>query len=193
MGVTEGKATMRRLLIIAMATALLLSVDVGAVGAFDPDAWTGQAAGGMVATDSGHDGLTVDLRAVTRPVELNWTAAHGSGQYEYDGNAFRLRITHACVDPAERTVTVWGHAKVKSGSFEAFEGGTLVPGDKAYGVLSLLDEGDGIVSARAGIFDYNDHDGAFTMIAQQCEYPAVGSEFPATGPGDLKIKPKEAK
>jgi hypothetical protein len=188
---------MRRLLIIAMATALFVSVAVGIAEAetsWEEDAWFGSAEGHMVAADAGHRGLTIDLTIKTKPKELNWTGAHGRGYYEYEGNAFRLRVTHACViRPEDHTLTVWGPARVTSGSFDD---GALVKGDKGYAVLSLIDEGNGIVSARAGMFDVrppvppnedDPYDPVFTMIAQQCEAPAAGSAFPATGPGTLEF------
>jgi len=183
---------MRRLLVIATATALFVSVAVGIAGASETEelpweAWTGKVTGNMVATNLGFEGLTVDLSAVTRPTVENWTKARGQGYYEFDGNAFRLRVTHACNYSGFNTVTVWGPAKVKSGSFHD---GEFVKGYKGYAVLSLLDEGDGVVSARAGFFDYDDDDGIFTMIAQQCEYPDPSAVFPATGSGELVFEAK---
>lgn len=175
---------MRRLLIIATATALFLSVAVGIAGALDSDAWFGSARGHMVVTDPDYDGLKIRLAVETAPIELNWTRAEGRASYAYDGDAFRLDVTHACVHPEKNTIAVWGPASVKSGSFDD---GALVKGDEGYAVLSLLDEGKGVISARAGIFA-GPNDPAFTMIAQQCEWPATGSAFPATGHGNLKFK-----
>lgn len=88
---------------------------------------------------------------VGSPTADSLTAAHGWGQYSYDGNFFRLRVTHAGINAAEGTASAWGPAKVKAGSFDVWEGETLVRKDKAYAVLSLLNSGDGAVLARAGI------------------------------------------
>jgi len=177
---------MRRIFAIAVVTALFLGVGAGIAGALDSAAWSGKASGSVIADNPGYEGLTVDLAVTTHPRELNWTNARGQGHYEFDGNGFRLRVTHACVDTTEGTVTAWGPARITAGSFDVVEGPSLVVGDTAYAVLSLLDNEGGIVSARAGIA--TDFDGGLmTMIAQNCEWPFEGW-FPARGPGELSFK-----
>ena len=183
----EGKATMRRAIVFATTTALFLSIAAGIAIAAP---WVDKATGEMIASDAGHAGLAIDLAVTTAPEPDNYTAARGQGEYSYDGNIFRLRVTHACVNAAEHTVTAWGPASVRSGSFEVPEGGPLVKTDKAYAVLSLLDNGDGTVSARAGIAaDFFDGGHLPTMIAGNCEWPLEG-EFPATGAGQLNFTNK---
>lgn len=173
---------MRRIAVVSLAIALFLGVTAGIALATDVG-WTGRVVGEVVATDSGHDGLSVGFRAVAKPTEESFSRAHGSGYYEYNGNAFRLRITHMCVAESEGTASVWGHVKVKSGSFRD---GALVKGDTAYGVLSLLDNGNGTVSARAGIaVDFSD---IADVIAVNCEHSSAHpAPFPARGPGDLDL------
>lgn len=173
---------MRRLLVIATATALFMSVAVGMAGAeLYEYAWPGKVTGSMIATD----GFTVDLRAVTRPTEDNWTKAHGSAYHEFDGNAFRLRITHACVDEDNDTVTAWGVARVTAGSFD---GGNLVRGDKAHAALSLRDDGSGIVSGDLSIAATWD-DAIPVHIAVYCQWPTDGT-FPIGGEGIVDFVPK---
>lgn len=203
MGVTEGKVTMKRLLVIAMATALFMSVAVGTAVAAP---WVEKAKGGMVDDGTSYPGLAVDLRVTSTPIDGIWTLAHGAGHYSYMGNSFTLRATRTCVNSAEGTVTAWGPANVTAGSFtvmktigndpEVWEWVTLERGDKGYAVLSLLDNGDGTVSARAGIAaDFfaggqPPETSLPTMIAQNCEYPHSSAVFPATGPGEIVFKAK---
>ena len=187
MGAMEGKATMRRVIVFAITTALFLSVAAGLAVAAP---WVDKAEGGMVASDAGHAGLAIDLAVTTAPKPDNYTAARGQGEYSYNGNIFRLRVTHACVNAAEHTVTAWGPATVRSGSFDVPVGGPLVKTDRAYAVLSLLDNADGTVSARAGIAaDFFDGGVLPTMIAENCEWPLEGA-FPATGAGELDFTTK---
>lgn len=170
---------MRRAIVIVMATALFLSVTAGIAGAAP---WEEKAAGGTVSTN--YPGLTVDLAAFFRPEVDHANAANGQGQYYYQGNAYRLRVTAACLDAAAGTVTAWGPAVVTAGSFKS---GTLVRGDRAYGVLSLRDDGDGFVSARAGIASDFFDEGLATMVAEQCGGPG---RFPAAGSGELDFTAK---
>ena len=186
MGVTEGKATMRRLLVIAMAAALFLSVTAGVVAAHDVG-WTGRATGDVVADNAPYVGLEVSLVANAKPSSGDPNGARGHGKYALDGNAFRLKITHACVTYDEHTVSVWGIATVKSGSFDDGLGGTLEKGDRANGFLSLLDHENGSISARAEIAAGWDPIG--DAIALNCEY-YDSANFPATGPGELVFKAK---
>ena len=174
---------MRRVAVVSLAIAMLLGVTAGIAVATDVG-WTGRVVGEVVATDSGHDGLSVGFRAVARPTDESFSRAHGSGYYDFNGNAFHVRVTHMCVSESEGTASVWGPVKVKSGSFS---GGELVKGDSGYGVLSLLDNGDGIVSARAAIaveFFPTIPD----VIAVNCEHsPTFPAPFPATGLGELNL------
>lgn len=198
---------MRRVFVIAMATAMFLGVAVG-IAAAAP--WAEKAKGGTVATGT-YDGLAVDLSVTSTPDGGFFTLAHGRGHYSYQGNAFNLRTTRTCINAGEGTVTAWGPATVTAGSFDVrittddpepgdWEWVTLERGDKGYAVLSLLDNEDGTVSARTGIAADFFAGGQFaedpsslpTMIAQNCEYPhpSADFEFPATGPGDLDFKTK---
>lgn len=194
---------MRRLLVIAMATALFMSVAVGSAVAAP---WVEKAKGGMVDDGTSYPGLAVDLRVTSTPIDEIYTLAHGAGHYTSMGNSFTLRATRTCINSAEGTVTAWGPANVTAGSFrvmktidddpEIWEWVTLERGDKGYAVLSLLDNGDGTVSARAGIAaDFfaggqPPETSLPTMIAQNCEYPHSSAAFPATGPGGLVFKAK---
>jgi hypothetical protein len=114
MGATEGKATMRRLLVIAMATALFMSVAVGIAVAAP---WVEKSKGGMVDDGTSYPGLAVDLSVSSTPNDGIYTLAHGAGHYTYKGNSFTLRATRTCINVAERTVTAWGPANVTAGSF----------------------------------------------------------------------------
>ncbi|MEA2024798.1 MAG: hypothetical protein U9N79_11000 [Actinomycetota bacterium] len=172
---------MRRVIVIVMATALFLSVTAGIAGAAP---WEEKAVGGTVSTN--YAGLTVDLAAFFRPEADHANSANGQGQYYYQGNAYRLRVTAACFDAAAGTVTAWGPAVVTAGSFKD---GMLVRGDRAYGVLSLRDSGDGSVSARAGIAADFFVGGLATMVAEQCG-GSGHSSFPATGTGELDFTAK---
>lgn len=177
---------MRRLIIIATTAVLLLSALAGIAAATDVG-WTGEVTGDVVAEDP-YPGLAIDLSIKARPTTKSFVQAHGWGHYAYDGNAFRLRVTRACVTESESTVTAWGIARVTSGSFQS---GTLTRGDKAYGILSLLDNGDGTVSARAGIgTDWEATIPGF--VAVNCEHspPDLVAPFPATGPGELAFMEK---
>jgi hypothetical protein len=179
---------MRRVISIAMAIALFLSVTAGTSGAAP---WIEKAGGGMVATDAEHSGLEVELSVASSPTPEAYTAAHGKGHYSFEGNSFRLRATFTCIDATQGTVTAWGPAMVTAGSFDVWGGVTLERTDKGYAVLSLLDNGDGTVSARAGIaVDFFDGGVLPTMIAQNCEYPHSSAVFPATGPGELSFTSK---
>jgi hypothetical protein len=136
-----------------------------------------------VVAEGACDQLTVALAVFSRPETDHSFAAYGKGKYNFEDIEHRLHVFAACIDVEAGTVTAWGPAQVKCGSFK---GGTLVRGDKAYGVLSLKDDGDGTVSTRAGIAASFAPE-LMTMIAEQCE--GLGS-FPATGPGDLNSEDK---
>jgi hypothetical protein len=175
---------MRRLIIVAMATALFLSIIAGIAVATDVG-WRGNVAGEMVASNPGYDGLAIDLDIGAVPNNKHFVHAHGRGHYEYQGNAFRLRVTSACVTESEDTVTAWGPAKVTAGSFNS---GALVQGDKAYGILSLRLNEDDTVSARA-VIATEFFPAIPDVVANNCEF--VDDEFfPATGSGTLEFDAK---